>query len=107
MSEHTQSNALTPLAGLLAEIAKAPPLEHLPDGIRDTACELTHADTGAIGLYDPSTDAIRTAVIRNALPAPFQSALGRGEGLAGYIIANGTAYHGRYGDLPTPVVDAL
>lgn len=107
MSEHTQNNALAPLAGLLADIAKAPPLEQLLDHILDTACQFTHSDTGAIGLYDSSTDAIRTAVIRNTMPAPFQAALGRGEGLAGYIIATGTAYHGRYGDLPTPVVEAL
>ena len=107
MSEHTPSNALIPIAELLAEITRAPPLPALLDRILDAACQLAHADTGAIGLYDPAVDRIDTAVVRHALAVPFQSTFARGEGLAGHIIVTGTTYRGRYGDLPQPMVDEM
>ena len=107
MSGHTPSNALIPVAELLAEIIQAPPLRPLLARILDAACQLSHADTGAIGLYDPATDKMDTVVVRHALPVLFQSTFARGEGLAGHIIATGATYHGRYRDLPMPVVDAL
>src|SRR6185369_779874 len=107
MRDAVSPNASSLLADLLAEITAAPPLQQLLERALDAACQLSHADTGAIGLCDAATDTVRTAVVRHAMPAPFQSTFARGEGLAGYIFATGKAYHGRYGDLPKPVVPAL
>lgn len=107
MADVPPANAFTPLADLLAAITRELPPPELLERALDAACQLAHADTGAIGLYDTATDAIRIASVRNAMPAPFQMRFRRGEGLAGHIIATGQPYHGRYGDLPKPIVDAL
>ena len=107
MADVPPTNAFAPLAGLLAAITQELPLPELLERALDAACQLAHADTGAIGLYDAATDAIRIAAVRNAMPAPFQMRFRRGEGLAGHVIATGQPYHGRYGDLPKPIVDAL
>jgi signal transduction histidine kinase len=107
MANVPSTNAFVPLADLLAAITQELPLPELLERALDAACQLAHADTGAIGLYDAATDVIRIAAVRNAMPAPFQMRFRRGEGLAGHVIATGQAYHGRYGDLPKPIVDAL
>ena len=107
MSEHTPTSALIPLAELLAEIAKAPPLRQLLDHTLDAACRLTHADTGIIGLYDAAADVMRTAAVLQSVRAQTAPSYARGEGVGGHLLATGAAYHGRYGDLPSPQVDAL
>ncbi|HZX92326.1 MAG TPA: hypothetical protein VFE67_16940, partial [Rudaea sp.] len=60
MSDQLQDSPLGPLAALLAEIARAPPLRQLLEHALDAACRLAHADTGIVGLYDPAADAMRT-----------------------------------------------
>ena len=107
MADVPPTNAFAPLADLLAAITQELALPELLERALDAACQVAHADTGAIGLYDAATDAIRIAAVRNAMPALFQTRLRRGEGLAGHIIATGQPYHGRYADLPQPTVDAL
>jgi signal transduction histidine kinase len=107
MADASPTNAFALLADLLAAITQAQPLPQLLERALDAACQLSHSDTGAIGLYEPTTDTMQTAAVRHALPAPFQSLFVREEGLAGYILATGNPYHGRYGDLPKPVVAAL
>jgi two-component system, NarL family, sensor kinase len=107
MRDAVSPNAASLLADLLAEITAAPPLQQLLERALDAACQLAHADTGAVGLYDAATDTMRITAVRHAMPAPFQQEFVRGDGLAGHIIATGQAYHGRYGDLPKPLVAAL
>jgi len=107
MSDPVPINALAPIAELLAEVAQAPPLQDLLDRALDIGCRLVHADTGAIGLYDAGSNAMRTAALRNSIQASFPPSFAQGEGLGGYIIAKGTPYHGRYGDLPNPTLKEL
>jgi signal transduction histidine kinase len=107
MSEAVPSHPLAPLAELLAEIATAPPLPPTLERALDVACRLAHADTGAIGRYDPVANVMRTVALRHAVHAAFPPVFAAGEGVGGYIIAHGKTYHGRYGDLPHPVVPEL
>ena len=107
MADVPSPNAFAPLADLLAAITQELPLPQLLERALDAACQLAHADTGAIGLRESATDTIRIAAVRHAMPALFQMRFRRGEGLAGHIVATGQPYHGRYGDLPKPIVDAL
>jgi len=107
MADVPPTNALAPLANLLVAITSELPLPELLERGLDAACQLAHADTGAIGLYDEASDAIRIAAVRNAMPTLFRTRFHRGEGLAGHIIATGQPYHGRYADLPQPTVEAL
>lgn len=108
MSEPAATNLPNPLSDLLAEIAKQLPLADLLDHVLGTACRLSNADSGIIGLYDEIADTMRTAAVRqsvvgNAAPA----SCARGEGLGGHILATGKAYQGRYGDLAKPVMTAI
>lgn len=107
MSDTAQSGSLAALAQLFGELVEERPLPERLDRILDAACALAHADTGAIGLYDPESDTITAAVTRNSMPALFASHFARGEGLAGHIIVTAQPYVGRYGDLPQPVVEGL
>jgi signal transduction histidine kinase len=107
MADVFPTNAVTLLADLLAEIAAAAPLPQLLEHAMDSACRLTHADTGAIGLYDAATDTMRTVMTRHAISARFAATFSRGVGLGGHIIATGKRYQGRYGDLPQPVVSEM
>lgn len=107
MSEDLPSNPLAPLAQVFVGLADERPLLDRLSRILDAACAGAHADTGTIGIYDAATDTITAAVTRHAMAVPFASRFARGQGLAGYIIASGRRYLGRYGDLPHPMVDAL
>jgi signal transduction histidine kinase len=107
MADVFSTNAVTLLADLLAAISAAPPLPQLLERAMDCACRLTHADTGAIGLYDAGTDTMLTAVTRHAISARFAAEFARGAGLGGHIVATGKRYQGRYGDLPQPVVEEM
>jgi len=107
MSEMPPSSALGPLAALLEEIARAPPLPQLLEHTLDAACRLTHADSGVIGLYDAGADLMRTATVHESLRTKAPSQHARGEGVGGWIIESGRMYHGRYGDLPRPATVAV
>jgi len=107
MGDALPTDAFTLLSELLDAASAPTPLQPLLERALDTACRLTHADTGTIGLYDAATDTITAAATRFAMPAPFVTRFARGEGMAGHIIATGQRYLGRYGDLPRPVVAEL
>lgn len=107
MTELSAPGPLTLLAQLFGTLADERPLVDRLNAILDTACASAHADTGAIGLYDPAADAITTCVTRHSMPNTFATRFTRGEGLAGHVIASGQRYLGRYGDLSHPVVNAL
>lgn len=107
MADIDPTRLLPALAQLFEEIEGDRPLREQLDRVLDTACQLTHADTGAIGIYDPVNDSITTVATRYTMPAVFAAHFARNEGLAGYIIATGQRYLGRYGDLPRPVSPSL
>jgi len=98
---------LGPLAALLAEVTRAPPLRELLEHTLDAACQLAHADAGVIGLYDAAADMMRACAVHESIPTQAPTAHARGEGIGGHIIATGNFYHGRYGDLPRPVTPSI
>lgn len=102
MADPATNTASNPLSELLAEIAQQPPLPQLLDRILDAACRLVRADTGIIGLYDEVADVMRTAAVRQSIVGSTAATHARGEGLGGHILSTGTAFRGRYGDLPRP-----
>ena len=53
------------------------------------ACDLIGADNGAIGLYDPEKDVIRTEATYRMPPNELGSEMQRGVGLAGKVLATG------------------
>jgi signal transduction histidine kinase len=107
MSDSTSSSALGPLAALLAEVRRAPPLRQLLEHALDAACRLAHADTGIIGLYDPAADVMRTIAAHQSVHERVAKVYERGEGVGGTILATGKPFAGRYGDLAKPVVTAI
>jgi two-component system, NarL family, sensor kinase len=107
MADPAQKLAPNPLSELLADIASQPPLAQMLDRILDAACRLVQADTGIIGLYDEVADVMRTAAVRQPVVGSTAPTHARGEGLGGHILATGTAFHGRYGDLPRPTTMAI
>jgi len=70
---------------------------------------LIGAQDGAIGLYDPEIDCIRTAANDNIPEDQLTAVLPRGHGLLGRVLELDAPVHCRYGDLPhptrTPAVD--
>ena len=107
MSETAPTSPLHPLAALLAEVTRAPPLRQLLEQTLDAACELAHTDTGIIGLYDGAAQVMRTVAVRQSISARVPKVYERGDGIGGEIILHGRMVTGRYGDLPRPVVPAL
>jgi signal transduction histidine kinase len=107
MPDSATHSALGPLAALLAEVTRAPPLAQLLEHTLDAACRLAHADTGIIGLYDADADAMRTAAAHQTIQTRVPRIYRRGEGVGGEILLHSRAVSGRYGDLPHPVVPAL
>jgi signal transduction histidine kinase len=107
MSDTIASATLGPLAALLAGIEQAPPLRQLLEQILDAACRMAHADTGIIGVYDADTDVMRTATVHHSVQAQAAPVYARGEGIGGHILATGTRYMGRYGDLPDPRTNVI
>jgi signal transduction histidine kinase len=107
MSENSPSAALGPLAALLAEITRAPPLPQLLEQTLDAACRLAHADTGVIGLYDATADVMRTTASHQSVQAHVPRVYKRGEGVGGRILQKAETFIGRYGDLHNPVVGAI
>ena len=107
MSDQLQDSPLGPLAALLAEITRSPPLRQLLEHALDAACRLAHADTGIVGLYDPAADVMRTIAAHQSIDANVAKVYGRGEGVGGTILATGQPFAGLYGDLAKPVVAAI
>ena len=107
MSDSIAITDLSPLASLLAQIAQAPPLSALLDQALDAACQLTHADTGVVGIYEPGTDAMRTATYRLAIDTQLKAQLERGDGVGGQVLATGEAVRTTYRNLPRPCNLAL
>jgi signal transduction histidine kinase len=107
MPADSSNSALGPIAALLAEIMRAPPLRELLEHILDAACRLVHADSGIIGLHDEDAGVMRTATVHQSVRAQAPASYARGEGIGGLILATGNGFHGRYGDLAHPVMPSL
>jgi signal transduction histidine kinase len=90
------------LSQMVEEISGELALEPLLARLVERACKLIGADDGAIGLYVPERDAIRTAASHAIPEAQLHAELPRGHGLTGRVLELGTPLRGRYGDLPHP-----
>ncbi len=78
-------------------------LEPLLTRIVERACTLIGADNGAIGLYDPQIDCVRTVASKNIPEEQLCSVLPRGQGLMGRVLELDAPVYCRYGNLPHPV----
>lgn len=107
MAEAVTPPSLAPLAELLAEIVTAPPLQAMLERALDVACRMVHADTGSIGRYDAAANVMRTVAARRSVQFALPRTFAPGQGVGGYILVHGKGYHGRYGDLPQPMVPEL
>jgi two-component system, NarL family, sensor kinase len=91
------------LSQMVEEISGELALEPLLARLVERACKLIGADDGAIGLYMPERDLIRTAASHAIPEAQVHAELPRGHGLTGRVLELGTPLRCRYGDLPHPV----
>ena len=90
------------LSQMVEEISGELTLEPLLARLVERACNLIGADDGAIGLYVPERDIIRTAASHAIPGAQLHAELPRGHGLTGRVLELGAPLRGRYGDLPHP-----
>ena len=90
------------LSQMVEEISGELALEPLLARLVERACKLIGADDGAIGLYVPERDIIRTAASHAIPEAQLHAELPRGHGLTGRVLELGTPLRCRYGDLPHP-----
>jgi signal transduction histidine kinase len=107
MPDNPPTSPLGPLAALLAEIARSPPLPQLLEQTLDAACRLAHADTGIIGLYDAGANVMRTMASHMSGQGRVAKVYERGDGVGGQILSTGKTFIGRYGDLPKPIVGTI
>jgi signal transduction histidine kinase len=107
MADTSSSSAPGPLAALLAEITRAPPLSQLLEHALDAACRLAHADTGVIGLHDAEAGVMRTVAAHHSIQAHVAGVYAPGEGVGGLILSTGEPFAGRYGDVPKPTVGEI
>jgi signal transduction histidine kinase len=77
------------LRRVVEEISSELELRPLLTRIVRHACELLDADDGAIGLYDPQKNVIRTEAIYKMPPRELGAEMGPGVGLAGAVLASG------------------
>ena len=91
------------LSQMVEDISGELALEPLLARLVERACKLIGADDGAIGLYVPERDVIRTAASHAIPAAQLHAELPRGHGLTGRVLELGTPLRCRYGDLPHPV----
>jgi two-component system, NarL family, sensor kinase len=91
------------LSQMVEDISGELALEPLLARLVERACNLIGADDGAIGLYVPERDVIRTAASHAIPAAQLHAELPRGHGLTGRVLELGTPLRCRYGDLPHPV----
>jgi len=90
------------LSQMVEEISGELALEPLLARLVERACKLIGADDGAIGLYVPERDIIRTAASHAIPGAQLHAELPRGHGLTGRVLELGKPVRCRYGDLPHP-----
>jgi two-component system, NarL family, sensor kinase len=90
------------LSQMVEEISGELTLEPLLARLVERACNLIGADDGAIGLYVPERDIIRTAASHAIPGAQLHAELPRGHGLTGRVLELGAPLRCRYGDLPYP-----
>ena len=90
------------LSQMVEEISGELALEPLLARLVERACKLIGADDGAIGLYVPERDIIRTAASHAIPEAQLHAELPRGHGLTGRVLELGAPLRCRYGDLPHP-----
>ena len=90
------------LSQMVEEISGELALEPLLARLVERACKLIGADDGAIGLYEPDRDIIRTAASHAIPEADLHAELPRGHGLTGRVLELGKPLRCRYGDLPHP-----
>ncbi len=98
----SQRNQLDLLSQMIEDISGELALDPLLARIVERACHLIGADNGAIGLYVPERDAIRTAASYNIPAAQLQTWLRRGHGLTGRVLELDAPVRCRYGELPHP-----
>jgi GAF domain-containing protein len=91
------------LSQMVEEISGELAIEPLLARLVERACKLIGADDGAIGLYVPERDIIRTAASHAIPKAQLHGEVRRGYGLTGRVLELGTPLRCRYGDLPHPV----
>jgi signal transduction histidine kinase len=90
------------LSQMVEEISGELALEPLLASLVERACRLIGADDGAIGLYVPERDIIRTAASHAISRDQILAELPRGHGLTGRVLELGTPLRCRYSELPHP-----
>jgi len=90
------------LSQMVEEISGELALEPLLASLVERACRLIGADDGAIGLYVPERDIIRTAASHAISRDQILAELPRGHGLTGRVLELGTPLRCLYGELPHP-----
>jgi signal transduction histidine kinase len=90
------------LSQMVEDISGELALEPLLARLVERACRLIGADDGAIGLYVPERDLIRTAAVHAIPGEQLHGEIPRGHGLTGRVLELGTPLRCRYGDLPHP-----
>ncbi len=101
----SQRNQLDLLSQMIEDISGELALDPLLARIVERACHLIGADNGAIGLYVPERDAVRTAASYNIPAEKLQAWLPRGHGLTGRVLELDAPVRCRYGELPHPSRD--
>src|SRR5262245_8482411 len=77
------------LSQMVEEISGELALEPLLARLVERACKLIGADDGAIGLYEPERDIIRTAASHAIPETELHAELPRGHGLTGRVLELG------------------
>jgi signal transduction histidine kinase len=90
------------LSQMIEDISGELALDRLLARIVERACHLIGADNGAIGLYVPERDAIRTVASYNIPRDQLEIWLPRGHGLTGRVLELDAPVRCRYGELPQP-----
>jgi signal transduction histidine kinase len=94
------------LSQMVEEISGELALEPLLAGLVERACRLIGADDGAIGLYEPERDLIRTAASHAIPEAEVRAEIPRGHGLTGRVLELNAPLRCKYGELPHPTRSA-
>ena len=101
----SQRTQLDLLSQMIEDISGELALDPLLARIVERACHLIGADNGAIGLYVPERDLIRTVASYNIPAGQLQTWMPRGHGLTGRVLELDAPVRCRYGELPHPSRD--
>ena len=101
----SQRTQLDLLSQMVEDISGELALDPLLARIVERACNLIGADNGAIGLYVPERDLIRTVASYNIPTSQLQTWMPRGHGLTGRVLELDAPVRCRYGELPHPSRD--